>query len=83
MSIIELDFEKRAEYIHELLEFPSKLHFTMDFEAEQLSAQYREGSWTVEQIIHHVCDSHLNTYVRFKWALTEDNPTIKVYEQDL
>src|SRR5918912_3910668 len=49
--------------------------------AEQLDTPYRPGGWTVRQVIHHVPDSHLNAYVRFKLALTEDEPTIKPYEE--
>lgn len=48
---------------------------------EQLNLPYREGGWTAGQVIHHVPESHLNSYVRFKWALTEDNPTIKAYNE--
>jgi uncharacterized damage-inducible protein DinB len=47
----------------------------------RLDTPYREGGWTVRQVIHHVADSHLNSYVRFKLALTEDWPTIKPYEE--
>jgi len=47
-----------------------------------LNTPYREGGWTVRQLIHHVPDSHLNSYVRFKLALTEDEPTIKPYQED-
>jgi hypothetical protein len=46
---------------------------------EQLETPYREGGWTVRQVIHHVADSHINSYVRFKLALTEDIPTVKTY----
>lgn len=48
---------------------------------EQLDTPYRPGGWTVRQVAHHVPDSHLNAYVRFKLALTEDEPTIKPYEE--
>lgn len=48
---------------------------------EQLDTPYRDGGWTVRQVIHHVPDSHLNAYIRFKWALTEDSPTIKAYDE--
>ena len=48
----------------------------------QLDTPYRPGGWTVRQLVHHVADSHMNAYVRFKLALTEDNPTIKPYDQD-
>ena len=46
-----------------------------------MNTPYRDGGWTVKQVIHHVADSHLNAYVRCKLALTEDNPTIKPYEE--
>ncbi len=48
----------------------------------QLDTPYRPGGWTVRQLVHHVADSHMNAYFRFKLALTEDNPTIKPYDQD-
>lgn len=47
----------------------------------QLDTPYREGGWTVRKVIHHVPDSHLNAYIRFKWAITEDSPTIKPYNE--
>jgi uncharacterized damage-inducible protein DinB len=47
----------------------------------QLDTPYREGGWTVRQLVHHVPDSHLNAYVRFKWTLTEDMPAIKTYDE--
>jgi hypothetical protein len=49
---------------------------------EQLSTPYREGGWTVRQVVHHLPDSHMNCYVRFRLALTEDQPSIKTYNQD-
>jgi len=49
---------------------------------EQLDTPYRPGGWTVRQVVHHVPDSHLNCYCRFKLALTEDEPTIKPYHED-
>jgi uncharacterized damage-inducible protein DinB len=49
----------------------------------QLDTPYRPGGWTVRQVVHHVPDSHMNAYIRFKLALTEDNPTIKTYQEDL
>ena len=47
----------------------------------QLDTPYREGGWTVRQLVHHIADSHINSYVRFKLALTEDWPTIKPYDE--
>lgn len=49
----------------------------------RLDTPYREGGWTVRQVIHHVADSHMNSYVRFRLALTEDTPTIKPYNEAL
>lgn len=49
---------------------------------EQYDTRYRPDGWTVRQLIHHVADSHINAYVRFRLALTEDNPTIKPYKED-
>jgi len=48
---------------------------------DQLDTPYRDGGWTVRQVVHHVVDSHLNSYVRFKLAVTENNPTICTYEE--
>jgi uncharacterized damage-inducible protein DinB len=49
---------------------------------EQLDTPYRPGGWTVRQVVHHLADSHMNSYIRFKLALTEDQPTIKPYFED-
>lgn len=48
----------------------------------QLDTPYRDGGWTVRQVVHHVADSHMHAYIRIRFALTEDNPTIKPYDQD-
>ena len=49
---------------------------------EQLDTRYRDGGWTIRQVVHHVPDSHMNAYCRFKLALTEDNPAIRPYIED-
>ena len=49
----------------------------------QLDTRYREGGWTVRQVVHHVADSHMNAFIRMKLILTEDNPTLKPYNQDV
>ena len=49
----------------------------------QLDTPYRDGGWTIRQVIHHVADSHTNAYIRVKWTLTEDTPVIKAYEEKL
>jgi hypothetical protein len=51
------------------------------FNSHQWDTPYREGGWTARQVVHHMADSHLNAYVRFKWALTEATPLIKAYDE--
>jgi len=73
---------RRDELIGELAEAPGLLRAAViGLTDAQFDTPYREGGWTVRQVVHHIPDSHLNAYVRFKLALTEDNPTIKPYEE--
>lgn len=75
--------EERRIFICEIGETPEKLRASVTgFSAEQLDTPYRPEGWTVRQVVHHLPDSHLNAYVRFKLALTEDEPTIKPYAED-
>ena len=53
-----------------------------NLDEHQLNTPYRPGGWTVRQLLHHVADSHANAYIRFKLGLTEDNPTIKPYDEE-
>jgi DinB superfamily len=53
----------------------------LNLDAAQLATPYREGGWMIQQVVHHVADSHINAIIRFKLALTEDNPTIKPYDE--
>jgi len=72
----------RAKFIDDIDAAPARLRAAVaGLSPEQLRTPYREGGWTVLQLVHHVPDSHLNAYVRFKLALTEDEPTIKTYEE--
>jgi uncharacterized damage-inducible protein DinB len=74
---------EREQFIRDIEETPAKLRAAIKgLSEEQLNTPYREGGWTVRQVIHHVPDSHLNSYIRFKLALTEDEPTIKPYQED-
>ncbi len=62
---------------------PTSLEFAIqNLDAVQFETQYRPGGWTVQQLVHHIADSHINAYTRFKLALTEKNPAIKPYDQD-
>jgi uncharacterized damage-inducible protein DinB len=80
----ELTDADRAELIAQIAEAPARLREAVQgLTAEQLDTPYRPDGWTVRQVVHHVPDSHMNSYVRFKLALTEDQPTIKTYEQGL
>ena len=55
----------------------------LNLDEQQMNTPYREGGWTIKQVVHHVADSHMNAYMRFKLALTEDVPTIKPYKENL
>ncbi|MGO9324009.1 MAG: YfiT family bacillithiol transferase [Terracidiphilus sp.] len=72
----------RAEQIEALRLLPERLRAAVaGLNDAQLNTPYRDGGWTVRQVVHHFADSHANSYVRFKLALTEDWPTIKPYDE--
>ncbi|HXG63902.1 MAG TPA: bacillithiol transferase BstA [Blastocatellia bacterium] len=74
--------EKRQVWIQQIAETPARLREAVaGLSPEQLETPYRPGGWTVRQVVHHVADSHLNSYIRFKLALTEREPTIKPYDE--
>jgi hypothetical protein len=76
--------EQKDEYLRQIEQAPANLRAAVKGLSEaQLDTPYRPEGWTVRQVTHHVPDSHLNAYVRFKLALTEDDPTIKPYAEDL
>ena len=69
-------------WIQEIEELPRLLREAVqDLNNEQLDTPYRVGGWTVRQVVHHLSDSHMNAYIRFRLALTEDHPIIKPYEE--
>jgi hypothetical protein len=75
--------EQRERFLGEIARAPAGLRAAVEGLSEgQLNTPYRPGGWTLRQVVHHVPDSHLNSYVRFKLALTEDEPTIKPYAED-
>ncbi|KAF2326246.1 YfiT family bacillithiol transferase [Flavobacterium daemonense] len=70
--------------IEEIASFPERLKKeTILLNDEQLDTPYRPGGWTVRQVIHHCAESHMNCFIRIKWALTENNPVIKAYDEAL
>lgn len=72
----------RAAHMETLRRLPERLRAAVAGLSEaQLDTPYREGGWTVRQVVHHLADSHANAYVRFKLALTEDWPTVKPYDE--
>lgn len=72
----------REQYIDNLDALPGKLRtLVTNLSKNQLDTPYRDGGWTVRQVVHHLPDSHLNSYIRFKWALTETKPRIKAYDE--
>ncbi|MEO5906871.1 MAG: YfiT family bacillithiol transferase [Saprospiraceae bacterium] len=78
----EVSDEDVHHAIQTIKSFPGKMTGTVEkLEKGQIDTPYRPEGWTVRQLVHHVADSHINPYVRFKLALTEDNPTIKPYDQ--
>lgn len=72
----------KDKWINDIRFLPNNIEMAIQsFDEFQLDTPYREGGWTVKQLVHHVADSHMNAYIRFKLALTEENPTIKPYEE--
>ena len=71
-----------GEWLIDIKNLPQHLeNAILNLDEAQLNTVYRDGGWTVKQVVHHVADSHMNAYIRFKLALTEENPTIKPYDE--
>ncbi|MCP2012913.1 hypothetical protein L1280_000041 [Deinococcus sp. HSC-46F16] len=74
--------EERAEAVGAIRDFPDQLRAAVANQPDAvLDTPYRDGGWTVRQVVHHLADSHMNAVVRLKLALTEDRPTIRPYEE--
>lgn len=70
------------EWLTDIKNLPQHIeNAVLNLDEAQLNTPYRDGGWTVKQLVHHVADSHMNAYIRFKLGLTEDNPTIKPYDE--
>ena len=75
--------EKKQKCLDDITHAPANLRAAVSgLSAQQLDSPYRPDGWTVRQLVHHVPDSHMNAYIRFKLALTEEEPTIKPYAED-
>ncbi len=79
----EVTKSDREKYLNEIERLPATMRKVVaGLTDEQLDTPYREGGWTLRQVVHHVPDSHANSYIRYRWALTEDQPAIKAYFED-
>ncbi len=73
----------RRKWIETIASAPARMRAAVSaLTPEQLDTPYRQGGWTARQVIHHVPESHMNAYIRFKLALTEDEPVVKPYDED-
>jgi len=74
--------KQKEEWLLDIKFLPEELEIAVqNLDEHQLQTPYREGGWTVHQLVHHVADSHMNAYIRFRLGLTEENPSIKPYEE--
>ena len=77
-----VDADQRNIFIRNIEELPEKMAAAVDgLNDEQLDTPYRPDGWTLRQVVHHTADSHINSYIRFKWTMTEDEPFIKAYDE--
>jgi hypothetical protein len=83
-TVSSLTPDERRAAIEAIAEVPRRLRGAVrNLTPAQLDTPYRPGGWTVRQLVHHIADSHMNALIRFKLALTEDEPTLKTYEENL
>ncbi|MDM1294112.1 putative metal-dependent hydrolase [Sphingobacterium sp. N143] len=79
-----IDRQLLGDWIKTIADFPARLKSEVnDLTDTALEKKYRPDGWTIRQVIHHCADSHMNSFIRFKLALTEEHPIIKLYEEDL
>jgi len=75
--------QQKKEWLADIQFLPEEVERAiLNLDAAQLHTPYRDGGWTVQQLVHHIADSHMNAYIRFRLGLTEDNPTIKPYDEN-
>lgn len=81
---MSLDDAERQELIRQIADAPAKMRAAVTGLSDmQLNTPYRPDGWTIRQVVHHVPDSHLNAYIRFKLTMTEQEPTVKTYHENL
>ncbi len=72
----------KEKWLNDLKFLPNDVEMAvLNLDEAQLDTPYRDGGWTVREVVHHIADSHINAYIRFKLAMTENNPTIAPYEE--
>ncbi len=77
-----IDAATVRDWIHAVRQTPGRVHAAVEgLDASQLDTPYRDGGWTVRQVVHHLPDSHMHSYLRFKWALTESTPVGTSYDE--
>ena len=82
-QMVPFSQEEKEARLADILFLPRMLEYAvLNLNDDQIQTPYREGGWTVNQVIHHVADSHMNAFIRFKLGITENNPTIKPYIQN-
>jgi uncharacterized damage-inducible protein DinB len=73
---------QKLKWLNSIRQLPTELEYAIqNLDTAQLQSPYREGGWTIQQLVHHIADSHMNAYIRFKLALTEDQVTLKSYDE--
>ena len=83
VQLVDYSEKERDAKIADILFLPRMLEYAvLNLDEGQIQTPYRDGGWTVHQLIHHLADSHMNSFIRFKLALTEENPVIKPYLED-
>lgn len=84
MEKIEFSTDAKDQFLNEIQFLPNALEAAIsNLDEAQLHTPYRDGGWTLHQLVHHVADSNLNAYIRFKLGLTEDNPPVKPFDEAL
>lgn len=74
--------QQRDKWLADIKFLPDDVEMAIqNLDEHQLNTPYREGGWNVKQVVHHLADSHMNAFIRFRLGLTEDNPTIKPYDE--